>query len=96
MRTYLQRFHELQDISLWDRASKISRNKADEIPRELTEGIEQRRESYKSLTPAQHARLAQDDKEERAWMTNQALVEDSHFNFPKLHMVWHHGDHFVH
>jgi len=40
---------------------------------------------------AQHAGLVEDDQEERAYRINQVLEEDSHFNFPKLHLLSHYA-----
>jgi len=36
--------------------------------------------------------LSEDDQEERAFRINQALEQDSHFNFPKLHLLSHYAD----
>ena len=41
---------------------------------------------------AQKARAAGKDKEKRVYLVNQALVEDSHFNFPKIHLMMHWAD----
>jgi len=38
-------------------------------------------------TAMQKACAAAEDKDERAYLVNQALVEDSHFNFPKMYLI---------
>jgi len=42
----------------------------------------------------QKARAVAEDKEEKAYLVNQALMEDSHFNFPKMHLIMHWADQF--
>ena len=44
------------------------------------------------LPVAQCTVLVEDDQEERAYRINQALEGDSHFNFPKLHLLSHYAD----
>ena len=40
----------------------------------------------------QKAHTLVEDREEYAYLVNQALVEDSHFNFPKIHLLMHWSD----
>jgi len=82
----------MKSVFLRYRASKKSRQRADEVSKELTEEICRRRATDISLPPAQRMRLSEDDQEERAFRINQALEEDSHFNFPKLHLLSHYAD----
>ena len=43
-------------------------------------------------TTMQKARVAAEDREERVYLINQVLVEDSHFNFSKMHLIMHWAD----
>jgi len=40
-------------------------------------------------TTTQKAHALTEDREERIYLVNQALVENSHFNFPKIHLLMH-------
>jgi hypothetical protein len=95
MRQYLQRFHATKDVFLRYRASKSAKARADVVSKELTEANKSRNEKANAngRTATQKARAAAEDKEERAYLVNQVLVEDSHFNFPKLHLIMHWADH---
>ena len=92
MQGYLEQFHKTKDIFLKFQASKASRNKADLISKELTAKNEERNEQPNGRTAAQKARSLPADKEERAFLVDEALVEDSHFNFPKIHLMIHWAD----
>ena len=91
---YLQRFHDTKDVFLRFQASKASKCKADIVTRELTAQNRERDEQEKQneRTGAQKARTLAADKHERACLVNEALVEDSHFNFPKIHLLSHWAD----
>ena len=89
---YLEQFHKTKDIFLRFRASKASRTKADLISKELTAKNKERNEQPNGRTAAQKARSLAADKEERAFLVDVALVEDSHFNFPKIHLMSHWAD----
>ena len=91
MRDYLQWFHDTKDVFLRFRASKASKGKADIVSKELTAKNRKRDELEKQIerTAAQKARNLAADKQERAFLVNEALVEDSHFNFPKIHLLSH-------
>ena len=41
---------------------------------------------------AQKGLAVGEDREERAYLVNHALVEDSHFNFPKIYLMMHWAD----
>ena len=94
MREYLQRFHDTKDVFLRFRASKASKSKADIISKELTARNRERneKEGHNRRTTGQKARVLAADKEERAILVDEALVEDSHFNFPKIHLMSHWAD----
>ena len=89
MQVYLQRFHDTKDVFVRYRASKASKAKADSISKELT--VENRKWSAKEIrrTATEKACTLALDKEQRASRVNEALVEDSHFNFPKIHLMMH-------
>ena len=94
MRNYLERFHDTKDVFLRFRASKASNGKADIVLRELTAQNREREEQEKQTerTAAPMAGTLAADKYERACLVNEALVEDSHFNFPKIHLLSHWAD----
>ena len=94
MQDYSQRFHHTKDVFLRFQASKASKGKADIVTRELTAQNRERDEQEKQneRTAAQKARTLAADKHERACLVNEALVEDSHFNFPKIHLLSHWAD----
>ena len=91
MRDYLQRFHDTKYVFLRFRASKASKGKADIISKELTTQNRKCDELEKQIerTAAQKARTLAADKQERAFLVNEALVEDSHLNFSKIHLLSH-------
>jgi len=64
------------------------------LSKELTKTNKSRNEqvNINRRTVVQKARAAAEDKEERAYLVNQALVEDSHFNFTKIHLIMHWAD----
>jgi len=92
MRTYLRKFHESKDVFLRYRASKKARRRAEDISKQFTKEIDRRRVTDMGLSAAQRVRLVKDDQEERAYRISQALEEDSHFNFPKLHLLSYYAD----
>ena len=94
MQNYLQRFHDTKDVFLKFQASKASKGKADIVLRELTAQNSERNEQEKQneCTAAQKAHTLAADKHERACLVNEALVEDSYFNFPKIHLLSHWAD----
>jgi len=92
MRTYLQKFHESKDVFLRYRAGKKARRQAEDISKQFTEEIDPRRVTDIGLSATQCACLVEDDQEERAYRISQVLEEDSHFNFPKLHLLSHYPD----
>jgi len=91
MRTYLQKFHETKDVFLRYRRGTTAR-KAQDISKQFTEEIDHRWAADIGLPVAQCARLVEDDPVERAYRINQALEEDSHFNFLKLHLLSHYAN----
>jgi len=94
MEEYLQQFHKTKDVFLRYRAVKVGKPKADIVSKGLNAQTMARRLEAKpnGRTAAQKARALAQDREERAYLVNQALVEDSHFNFPKIHLLMHWSD----
>jgi len=91
MEKYLQQFHKTKDVFLWYRAGKVAKAKANMVSKELNTETTARRHEEKAngRTASQKARALAEDREERAYLVNQALVEDSHFNFRKIHLLMH-------
>jgi len=77
------------------RASKKARRRAEHILKQFTEEIDQWQATDIGLSAAQRAHLIEDDQEERAYRISQALEENSHFNFPKLHLLSYYADQIV-
>jgi len=73
------------------RAGKVAKAKGDMDSTRLNAQTTARRleEKANGCTAAQKARTLAEDREERAYLVNQALVEDSHFNFLKIHLLMH-------
>jgi len=94
MEKYLQQFHKTKDVFLRYWAGKVAKAKADIVSKELnTETTARRREEKANgYTGSPKAHALAEDREERACLMNQALVEDSHFNFPKIHLLMHWSD----
>ncbi|KAF8415030.1 hypothetical protein EV426DRAFT_579132 [Tirmania nivea] len=73
---------------------KAAKARADVVSKELTKRNRSRNlgEDASGRTATQKAHAAAEDREERAYLVNQVLVEDSHFNFPKIHLIMHWAD----
>ena len=91
MQEYLQQFYRTKDVFLRYRASKVAKAKANIVPKELMAQTTARRlkENANRRTAAQKACALAEDREERAYIVNQALAEYSHFNFPKIYLLMH-------
>jgi len=89
MQEYLQQLHTTKDVSLRYRAGKVVKAKADMVSKELMVQTMTRRleEKTNGRTAGQKTRALVEDRKERAYLVNQALVEDSHFNFPKIYLL---------
>ena len=76
------------------RAGKVAKAKADMVSKWLNAQTMARRleEKANGHTAAQKARALAEDREECTYLVNQVLVEDSHFNFPKIHLLMHWSD----
>ena len=74
--------------------SKASKSKADNVSKELITQNKKRidEEKQNGCTIIQRSRTLAADRKERTFLVNEALVEDSHFNFPKMHLMIHWAD----
>jgi len=94
MEEYLQQFYKTKDVFLRYQAGKVAKAKTDMVSKGLNTQTTACRleEKTNGHTAAQKARKLAEDREKRAYLVNQALVEDSHFNFPKIHFLMHWSD----
>jgi len=94
MEEYLQQFHKTKDVFLRYRGGKVAKAKANMVSKELNAETtaHRREEKANGRTASPKARALAEDREERAYLVNQALVEDSHFNFRKIHLLMHWSD----
>jgi len=61
------------------------------LAKELTEANKSRNKqaNINGRTTTQKAHAVAEDREERVYLMIQVLVKDSHFNFPKMHLIMH-------
>jgi len=73
---------------------KVAEAKADIVSKGLNAQTTAHRLEQKANghTAAQKARALAEDREECAYLVNQALVEDSHLNFLKIYLLMHWSD----
>ena len=83
-----------KNIFLRYRTGKSAKARADALSKELTEANKSRNEqaNINGRTAMQKTHAAAEDREERVYLINQVLVEDLHFNFPKIHLIMHWAD----
>jgi len=94
MQEYLQEFHCTKDVFLCYRATQATKGRADLVSKGVTErnksqNVEANANGHRA---AQKARAEAEDSDEQAYLVNQVLVEDSYFNFPKIHLIIHWAD----
>jgi len=91
MEEYLQQFHKTKDMFLRYRAGKVAKAKADMVSKKLNAETTARRceEKANGRMASQKARGLVKDREECTSLVNQTLVEDLHFNFPKICLLMH-------
>ena len=81
----------MTDVFWRFRASKAFKGKADIVLRKLIaenkESVEQEKLNECIVAPNAHTSAA--DENDRACLVNEALGEDSHFDFPKIHLQSH-------
>ena len=72
----------------------MGKAKADMISKRLNAQTMARRleEKGNGHTAAWKARTLAENREECAYLVNQALAQDSHLNFPKIHLLMHRSD----
>ena len=92
MSNYLRQFHEYKDIFLRYRVKKRTRDRADEVSKELTAEFASHKTSDTPLTAAQRACIAEDEKEECSYCIHETLEKDFDFKFPKMHMLLHYTE----
>ena len=92
MEDHPERFHEMKDIFLEFKVSKRMQAKADELRRELRPQRTLLNQSVAKSTRKRRRILEQDREEEND--QRMALINaESHFNFVKMHLISHLGDH---
>jgi len=90
MEDYLGRFHEMKDIFLEFRVSKSTRAKIDQQRKELRR---ERAQINQRVAPSERRRVRDDDREEENDRRMDLIHTESHFNFIKMHLLSHFGDH---
>jgi len=92
MEDYAERFHETKDIFLEFRVSKRTQAKADELRRELRR---QRTLVNQTVTKStrKRRRIQEQYREEENDQRMDLINAKSHFNFVKMHLISHFGDH---
>jgi hypothetical protein len=92
---YLGEFHAHKDVFLEYRTSKTTRAKAKVMEKQLreTQGKAMDTAAKKGLTAAQRRKLNADHGKERENQTWQIQIEESHFNFVKIHLLSHYRAH---
>jgi len=91
MEEYATQFHEAKDIFLEFRISKRTQKKADELCKELRG---QRAQMRERVPPSQQRRIRDDDCEEPNDQCMELIHSKFNFNFVKMHLISHFGDHF--
>ena len=92
MMQYLRGFHESNHIFREFRATKADHQEARVASQQLaiTHSNQANLEDYFQLTPTQRAARQREDRDERRQLVHDILNE-GHFNFPKLHLLSHYG-----
>jgi len=92
MEDYAECFHETKDIFVEFRVSKRTQAKADELRREL---LRQRTLVNQSVAKStrKRRRIQEQDREEENDQRKDLINAESHFNFVKMHLISHFGDH---
>ena len=90
MEDYLGRFHQMKDIFLKFRVSKHTQAKIDEERKELRH---ERAQINQRVAPSTRRRVSDEDREEENDRRKDLIHSESHFNFIKMHLLIHFGDH---
>ena len=97
---YLKRFHENKEVFLEFRQSKTSKRKADAQDKQLREQYAKDDANDISLwrgssAKSKRQRLDIARKEERDARRVEIMEKESHFNYPKMHLVTHFHEHIL-
>ena len=97
---YLRRFHEDKDVFLEFRQSKRSKRKAEALDKKLRDQYSKEDTNENSLrsgsiSKSKRQRLDISRKEERDAQRVEIMENESHFNYPKMHLMTHFHDHIL-
>ena len=100
MDQYLAGFHEEKEVFLAFRQSKTSKKKADALDKRLQNLYAQEDTNNTSLhtssnTGPKRRRLEVTRREERDAQRQEIMESDSHFNYPKMHLLMHFHEHIL-
>ena len=90
MQDYLGRFHQMKDIFKEFRVSKRTQAKIDEERKELRR---QRAQINQRVGPSKRHGVRDEDREEENDRCMDLIQSESPFNFGKMHLLIHFGDH---
>ena len=90
MEDYLGRFNQMKDVFLEFRVSKRTQAKIDEERKELRR---QRAQINQRVAPSKRGRVRDEDREEENDGRMDLIYSESQFNFVKMHLLIHFGDH---
>ena len=90
MEDYVGRFHQMKDIFLEFRVSKRTQARIDEERKELQC---QRAQINQCVAPSKGRRVRDENHEKENDRSMYLIHSESHFNFIKMHLLIHFGDH---
>ena len=92
MTQYLQQFHECMHVFSEYRASKADQEEAAKVAKDLAEGHARQAtiDQYFKLVATQRAKRSADDRDERQQVVRE-ILQETRFNFPKLHLLSHYA-----
>jgi hypothetical protein len=96
MENYLEEFHLHKDVFSRFRASKTTKKVSEALKKQLTLDKQEERESdpaWNNLSAAAKRRRIDEDKMQIESEIAQHLVDESDFNFVKMHLLKHFSDH---
>ena len=96
MENYLEEFHRHKDVFSRFRASKSTKKVSEALKKQLTLDKQEERESdpaWNNLSAAAKRRRVDEDKTQIESEIAQHLVDESDFNFVKMHLLNHFSDH---
>ena len=95
MENYLEEFHRHKDVFSRFRASKSTKKVSEALKKQLTLDKQEERESdpaWNDLSAAAKCRRVDEDKTQIKSEIVQHLVDESDFNFEKMHLLNHYSD----